>query len=640
MTIARSISSILSGAVPEPVPFAARGARSHLRPRGIPALRHRCPTPYSSCNISYRAGKDCGCHALLAANRAGLAERPCPRGVRAGVRLPATPAMCLKAVAALLAAASLLAGCASTPTVASNGLGVPVPAGLEQLAEPPKTSISLPDIRELALGRPAASQPATPAAPEPTAASFLPPGASQLDLTPWKVIFLTFQNSRAIRVAYLNYAAEKARYDYIIATWTSTTPGFATEATWDRLKDATDKRTNYFTQGGQVFLEQNFQDTSRLRVYGSVLNEDFGDGHAAHPGGGGTLHVPLWGSREALQRSSDLIFQQNRVNDAQLEYVKSVRDELKWGLYFYYECMGIQLRVAANQRMIDDLQSVYARMQAAGRPQADLQRMQAAITTAVTTLRDRQSNYDVEVHALKRTVGLPMDLEVTIADELFNPFGEPNREELLALSMQTDPEIATLKNAVKNAEVQLALALKGRLDISLNVAADADMRGTGRWAGKEEYRAATGVEVRFIDPRISNNLARESTADVARYQEEIVQRKNEIYVGAMAPLIKAGPLTRNIADTQRNIERYRSDFAIGLTDYFADRMNIDDLIRRRQSLQDEEVKLADARNEFGVEMADLAQATGKYFEILAQGPAAQPAAQTQPAAQNRPAIDP
>jgi len=523
-----------------------------------------------------------------------------------------------------VAVLALLAGCKAPPTVTSNGLGVPVPAGMEQAGEPPKASFSLRDIATLARKGSAASQPAVAAASQPMAASFLQPRQTHLALTPWKVIFLTFENSPEIKVSYYKYAAEKARYDYILATWTSSTPGFSFAPTWDRLKDAQDKRTTTQTQNGLVFLDQNFQDTSRLRIYSGILNEDFGDSHAAHPSAGGTYHFPLWGSREALQRSSEQIFQQNRVNDAQLEYVKDVRDELKWGQYFYYSCMGIQSRVAAVRRMVDDLHGIYERMTSAGSPQADRLRMQAAISTASTDLRGRQSNFDVEVHLLKRTVGLPMDLPVMIADELYNPFGDPDGERLLALSMKTDPEIAALRNAAKNAQVQLALAQKGRLDVGMNLAASTEARGTGQWAGKEEYRAAALLEVRFIDPRISNNLAREASADIARYQEEVLERQNEIYVGAMEPLIKSASLTKNMADTRRNIERYKSDFAIGVADYFAGKMNIDDLIRRRQNLQDEEIKLADARNEFGVNMANLAQASGKYFEILQQGPATQP----------------
>ena len=271
----------------------------------------------------------------------------------------------------------------------------------------------------------AASRPAAPAGSQPAAASFLPAGATHLDLTPWKVIFLTFENSREIKVSYFKYAAEKARYDYILATWTSTTPGFSFGPTWDRLKDAQDNRTNHFTQMGMVFLDQNFQDTSQLHLYGNILNEDFGDAHAAHPSVGGNFRFPLWGSREALQRSSEQIFQQNRVNDAQLEYVKDVRDELKWCQFFYFECMGIQLRVAANRRMVEDLQQIQQRMTQTVSPEPDRQRLAAAISTSVTDMRNRQSNFDVEVHMLKRSVGLPMDLELSIADELINPFGDP-----------------------------------------------------------------------------------------------------------------------------------------------------------------------------------------------------------------------
>ncbi len=501
---------------------------------------------------------------------------------------------------ALTAALTLSAGCRVPLPITSNGVGLPIPPGLERAN----------GVRGAVASRPVASK-------------YLAPGQTHLDLTPMRVIHLTFENAPRIRVAYLKYVGEKARYDYILATWTSTTPGAAVGPGWERSVDVTDTVSNRQTQRVEAFLERNFLDTSRLRAFGGVLNEDNGDAHSFHPNFGGLFHFPLWVSREALQRASDQIFQQTRVNDAQLEYVREVRSLLSSLTGTFFGVLGIGQRVEARQHRVGDLEAILLRAQAAASQPAasqpaDLQRIQAEITTAVTGLRSEQSNYEIELAWMTSTMGLPHELEVALIEEPFDPFGDASHDELLTLSLATDPEIATLQNAIKDSEVQLALARRGRLDVAVDLGGAADMRGSGYWAGQTEYQATAAMTVSFIDPRLSGSLAREASANIGRYQQAIEQRRKEVYVEAMEPMIKARSLRRNIPEIQRNVERYRRDFDAGLDDYFAGRMNVDDLLRRRQSLLDEEFNLINSKSALGGRMASLAGATGEYFELLQQ----------------------
>ena len=92
----------------------------------------------------------------------------------------------------------------------------------------------------------------------------------------------------------------------------------------------------------------------------------------------------------------------------------------------------------------------------------------------------------------------------------------------------------------------------------------------------------------------------------------------------MEPLIKIRMLTKSIPDRRRNIERYRQDYEVALQDYFAGRMNVDDLLRRRQGLLNEEFNLSFGTSELGGWNVALAAATGKFFELLAQAIASQP----------------
>lgn len=506
---------------------------------------------------------------------------------------------------ALTAALALSAGCnAPLPTTASS-VGLPIPPGL---------------------GRPG---PLHATDSQPAGGRYLAPGQTHIDLTPMRVIHIAFENSPRIRSAYLKYEAEKARYDYIVADWTSTTPGLSLGPRWQHDRDISDASSTHQYQRLDGFVERNFLDTSRLRAFASLINEDDDDSHGFHPAAGGLLHYPLWGSREALQRASDQIFQQNRVNDAELEYIKEVREQLSALTATFFAVLGIHERVQCRRQQVDDLTGLLERVRAAGRT-ADEQPLQAAITTAVTELRSQQSNFAIEMAWMTSTMGLPHNLEVGLIAEPFDPFGKTPPDELLALSVQVDPEIAALKNAIKDSQAQLALARKGRLDVSINLGGQADAAGSGGWGGRTEYRADALLAVSFIDRRISDSLAREASSNIARYQNAIQRRRNEVYVEAAEPLIKLQVLARNIPDQEQTVARYRRDYERAVEDYFDGRMNIDGLVRRRQDLIEQELTLSFSKSEQGGRMASLAAATGKYFELLQRPPEPLPAAATRP----------
>ena len=506
------------------------------------------------------------------------------------------------------AGCSTLVGCTAGSLVNSgnsNGLSLPIPPGLEKINGRSTFAV----------------------ASQPVLSKYLAGEPTTIDLTPMRVVHLAFENSPKIKSAYLRYVGEKARYDYIMATWTSNTPGAAIGPGWQRSLDADDTITNQRTQKAEAFLERNFLDTSQLRLFAGALNEDGDRADGYHPSAGGLFRFPLWISREALQRTSQQIFQQTRVNDAQLEYVKTVREQLSELTATFFAVLGIGQRVEFRQQQIRDLQAILARVEAGGGNPADRQRLEAEISTATSELRSQQSNYAIEMAWMTSTMGLPRDLTVRLVDEPFDPFNGAPAEELLGLSMRVDPEIATLQNAVKDAEVQLALARKGRLDVTAHLGAQADMKGSEAWTGRTEYRADALLSIAFIDPRVSNSLAREASANVAQYQQAITRRRNEVYVEAFEPLAKIQALEQMIPALRDNVERYRQDFQTAVEDYFAGRMDVDDLVSRRQDLLAQEFELSMRKSEMGSRMASLAGATSKFFELLAQpAPAAsQPA---------------
>ena len=66
----------------------------------------------------------------------------------------------------------------------------------------------------------------------------------------------------------------------------------------------------------------------------------------------------------------------------------------------------------------------------------------------------------------------------------------------------------------------------------------------------------------------------------------------------------------------RNLPRYQTDYERGLDEYFAGRLNIDNLLDRREKLQRQEQEIGHLTFLVAANVAELCAATGKFFELL------------------------
>ena len=65
-----------------------------------------------------------------------------------------------------------------------------------------------------------------------------------------------------------------------------------------------------------------------------------------------------------------------------------------------------------------------------------------------------------------------------------------------------------------------------------------------------------------------------------------------------------------------NLPRYEQDYQDGVEEYWAAKLNIDDLLKRREALFDQQQEISLLEFLVGANVAELCTATGKFFEIL------------------------
>ena len=476
------------------------------------------------------------------------------------------------------------------------------------------------------------------------------------------LIPLAFDLQPNIKSSFQRFKSEEARYDFFFASLDSLTPRLRASNTFSESRARTtpaagatppiDTTSRQRDHSLELSVEKRFFDTTELNLRAGLRAISDDDSIGNQPFLSADLRYPLWASREKLERASEDIFRRNELDDTQLNYIQQVRRRLQDALFQFHLVLDLRRRVQISSRWQKDLESLLERLQRAARlgaapqppqpplgkggrpepplgkegrpgvraagvpPAADLRRIEAEITKVRAEVRNRTGRYEIDVERLKSACGLPFNTRMELSNEPFNPFEGADHETLLRLSIKTDPEISTLRNAVRNSEVQLDLARRGRWDMALLLSGQSNLEGHGSGEGVSDWTASVGFEISAVDSRVTDSLTRQAEANIARFTEAIAARENRIFVDTLEPLIRIETLGTSRDELMDNLPRYEQDYQDGVEEYWAAKLNIDDLLKRREALFDQQQEISLLEFLVGANVAELCTATGKFFEIL------------------------
>ncbi len=439
-------------------------------------------------------------------------------------------------------------------------------------------------------------------------------------ITPRTLIDVAFDHQPDIRSSYQQFKSEEARYDFFYVSRDSLTPQFKLSNTVaEGRADESVQRARQHT--AEIGIEKLFFDTTQLNVSVGYETLDEDDEIGNQPFVSASVRYPLWASREKLSRTSEDIFRRNELNDAQLGYIQEARERLQNAMFRFYDVTRQSRVVETLTEWHEDLQELIERIRRfQGRNFAtDERRLEAEIAKVGSEVRNTTGRYVIDLARFKASIGIPFHAEAELVPEPFNPFTEGTHEEWMRLSIETDPEIATLQNEVRNAEVQLDLARRGTWDIALLLDGKSGIEGRGEREGESDWSVSAGIEVSHVDPRVTDSLARQAQARIYRFKQAIIARENAIFVDTLEPIVRIETLGASREQLIGNLSRFKDDYATGLAEYEAGRLNIDDLLKRRENIFEQESQIAELTFLVGANVAELCSATGKFFELLGTG---------------------
>jgi outer membrane protein TolC len=450
-----------------------------------------------------------------------------------------------------------------------------------------------------------------------SAAAPAPPTDAPLVLDAVQVIKLTARFSPEIRQSYERKLAEEARYDFFIYNRSAFSYGAATNFDYVRYHTDASKSLDK-TLIPQVFVRKDFYDTTSASMNVGYNLYDFQSGHEANGFVAGRVSVPLVASREALERSSAKIYQQNEVSDARLGYYQRIRNQISNALHNLAWAQHSQARIDRMDAYRADLEALLSTVSSlSGRDTAaDAAKVQATLGSACAECESSRNDFAIASETLRNVMGIPFETPIEIASNNWNPFEGENQETLERVALETDEEIKTLINSIRNAQAELDLARKGKWDTRLNMSVARNFTGNGDNDGDADYIIGTGVEVTRIDDRISRSLEQIALANIREYKNAITNRQRDIHTRIVEAYKNLVGQLAEVRTREANLPRYRDDYAKGVELYLAGKITIDEVIQRRKNVLDEQNTILHARGEAHDALTTLVSSTGRYEEYI------------------------
>lgn len=336
---------------------------------------------------------------------------------------------------------------------------------------------------------------------------------------------------------------------------------------------------------------------------------------------GTRMEFPFLGSRRRQDRIISQAFQESTARKAQLDYLKSYRALVDNALSYYNLVIYYRRLVETYQTYSRDLDQLMAdpRLRAADRSRVE------SVKGSAESYRGQYASRETEyLSVLLGYLGLDatnhVDIEMTSYS--VSPFAVSAKtpagmESLIEKARQNNPTFEVLENAIRNTELQHDQAVRGKFDVTTFVegtlfpfgSKDLDSRSTG-WA------VGGGINLRLNDQRARSATRLKTEALIRQFRAEI--EAEEINIRR-----KIQSTTKAIWDNDSNrnqmldvAQRKATEYKQRLDEYFADTLNIDQLLSTRSDIVSNAASLANVVYNSADREATLILAVGHIYEMV------------------------
>ncbi len=286
----------------------------------------------------------------------------------------------------------------------------------------------------------------------------------------------------------------------------------------------------------------------------------------------------------------------------------------------FFTILQTRNTVKVDQESVDQmaahLKNVEAQYNVGTVAKSDVLRSQVELANNQQILTKAENAYEIAVSNLNNVMGLPLDTEIQIKDELVHEPYNLSLEDSLNYAMSNRPEAIQADHNIEIAKQSVKIAKAGKLP---TVAASASQR----WAdddfpGTDDNGWSVGLTATWtpFDSGVTNAQIKKSNSEVEKSLQTAKQTKDAVQLEVRQAYLNMIEAEKRISTSQVTVDQAEEDFKIAQVRYSAGVGTNTDVIDAQVALTQAKNNYIQAMYDFNTSKANLTKAMGVPVETV------------------------
>lgn len=421
------------------------------------------------------------------------------------------------------------------------------------------------------------------------AAAALPGFASPVELTLDQTIEMALKSNPAIKISEADM--EKANWDVNMAK-AGKAPSVTLSHNASRTKSAASTGVGYDTSHQPFFVP--IPESFNTRYANSV-----------------DLTLPLYtgGKLEGTIEKAKLGLKVSDLGVAKSQ--QQVKLDATNGYYGILQTRNlVKLSEESLDRLNAHLKNVEAQYGAGTVAKSDVLRSEVEKAKAEQTLIKAKNSYELAVSGLNNVIGLPLDTEITVKEELNYAKYDKTLEECINVALSNRPDLAQATASVDIAKTDIKVAQSGN---KLTVAATASEKWNDKeFPGTDHNNWAIGINASYnlFDAGVTRSKVKGAEAGLDKATEQLRQAKDAVQLEVRQAYLNMNEAEKRIETSNVAVTKAEEDYKIAQVRYTAGVGTNLDVIDSQVALTSAKTDYVQALYDYNTSRAKLDKAMG------------------------------
>ena len=279
----------------------------------------------------------------------------------------------------------------------------------------------------------------------------------------------------------------------------------------------------------------------------------------------------------------------------------------------YYNVLQGRNVVKVNQGTVDNLaehlQNVQAQYQVGTVAKSDVLRSEVELANAQQNLTKAQNSYDVAVASLNNVIGMPLDSQNIMKDDLSYVKYDLSLEDSIKMAQERRPEIAQSKDNIDVAKTGIKIADSGRLP-TVSVSANDGLSGSEFPGQNNNWSMGISASWNLFDAGVTSAKVKAAKANVEKVQAGDEQLRSGIELEVRQAYLSMKEAEARIETSKVGVSKGTEDLKASQAKYYAGVGTNMDVIDAQMALTQANTNATQAAYDYNVNKAKLEKAVG------------------------------